>query len=472
MRGLVWLRNDLRLDDNQSFESAFSECEEVLAVYLYSPKQWINHNESNVKLDFLIQNLQSLSKNLSKLNVPLIVLNSLNFKSVSMELDEFISDNNIDKIYWNREFGLNEENRDEEVKNFLITSKQRFEIFNDQILFEPGSLKTQQGGNFSVFTPFKNKWKLEFQESLLPQVFDYKSRKKIDLESNALIFNFKFTKTHNCDMSLWPVGENSALSRLEDFLSERVTNYERDRNDLNLEGTSRLSPYLALGIISSRRSIQKSYEQNDKNLIKKNKGIVKWIDELIWREFYRNIMHLNPKVSKNQPFKDSTKNIDWRYDEDQFKSWCEGKTGFPIIDAAMRQLKHEGWMHNRLRMVVAMFFSKNMFHDWRLGEKFFMENLIDGDFSSNNGGWQWSASTGTDAAPYFRIFNPVSQSKKFDKTGAFIRRYVPELKDLNSKEIHSPIQGLLYLESYPRPMLDLKETRLLAIETFKNHKDI
>tara|TARA_B110000467_G_scaffold141452_1_gene142197 strand:- start:958 stop:2376 length:1419 start_codon:yes stop_codon:yes gene_type:complete len=472
MRGLVWLRNDLRLDDNPSFESAFLECEEVLAVYLYSPKQWNSHNESNVKLDFLIQNLQSLSKNLSNLNVPLILLNSLNFKSVSMELDEFISDNNVDKIYWNREFGLNEENRDEEVKSFLISSKQRFEIFNDQILFEPGSLKTQQGGNFSVFTPFKNKWKLEFEESCLPQEFDYKSRKKIDLESNALIFNFQFIKTHNCDMSLWPAGENSALARLEDFLSERVTNYERDRNDPNLEGTSRLSPYLALGIISSRRSIQKSYEQNDKNLIKKNQGIVKWIDELIWREFYRNIMHLNPKVSKNQPFKDSTKNIDWKYDEDQFKSWCEGQTGFPIIDAAMRQLKHEGWMHNRLRMVVAMFFSKNMFHDWRLGEKFFMQNLIDGDFSSNNGGWQWSASTGTDAAPYFRIFNPVSQSEKFDKTGAFIRRYVPELKDLNSKEIHSPIQGLLYPEGYPRPMLDLKETRLLAIETFKNHKDI
>ena len=188
MRGLVWLRNDLRLDDNPSFESAFLECEEVLAVYLYSPKQWNSHNESNVKLDFLIQNLQSLSKNLSNLNVPLIVLNSLNFKSVSMELDEFISDNNVDKIYWNREFGLNEENRDEEVKSFLISSKQRFEIFNDQILFEPGSLKTQQGGNFSVFTPFKNKWKLEFEESCLPQEFDYKSRKKIDLESNALIF--------------------------------------------------------------------------------------------------------------------------------------------------------------------------------------------------------------------------------------------------------------------------------------------
>ena len=472
MRGLVWLRNDLRLDDNLSFESAFLECDEVLALYFYSQEQWLNHNESNVKLDFLIQNLISLSGNLSKLNVPMIIVNSVNFDSISMELDEFLSENNIDKVYWNKEFGLNEERRDDEVKNSLRASNFPFQDTNDQVFFEPGSLKTQQGGNFSVFTPFKNKWKLEFNEDLLPQNFNYTKRNTLSVQSNALAFDFNFKKTHSCDMSLWPIGEDNALVRLEEFLTDRAANYERDRNDPDLEGTSRLSPYLALGIISSRRCIRKAYEQNDCNLIKKNQGIVKWIDELIWREFYRNIMYLNPKVSQHKPFKDSTKNIVWKYDEQQFNAWCEGQTGFPIIDAAMRQLKHEGWMHNRLRMVVAMFFTKNMFHDWRLGEKFFMENLIDGDFSSNNGGWQWSASTGTDAAPYFRVFNPISQSEKFDKSGAFIRRYVPELKNLNSKEIHSPAEGLLYPEGYPRPMLNLKETRQLAIETFKNHKDI
>ena len=173
------------------------------------------------------------------------------------------------------------------------------------------------------------------------------------------------------------------------------------------------------------------------------------------------------KVSKGQPFQDYSKAIKWRYDESEFIAWKEGKTGFPIVDAAMRQLFHEGWMHNRLRMVVAMFFTKNMLHDWRLGEAYFMQNLIDGDFSSNNGGWQWSSSTGTDAAPYFRIFNPVTQSTNFDKNGEFIKKYVPELKDLDRSVIHNPPKEHRKYCNYPEPILDLKESRLRAIEAFK-----
>ena len=174
-----------------------------------------------------------------------------------------------------------------------------------------------------------------------------------------------------------------------------------------------------------------------------------------------------PKVSRGQPFQDYSKNIQWRYDEDEFNAWKEGRTGFPIVDAAMRQLLHEGWMHNRLRMVVAMFFTKNMLHDWRLGEAYFMQNLIDGDFASNNGGWQWSSSTGTDAAPYFRIFNPITQSTNFDKEGKFIKKYIPELKDLDKSVIHNPPKEHRKYCKYPEPILDLKESRLRAIEAFK-----
>jgi deoxyribodipyrimidine photo-lyase len=174
-----------------------------------------------------------------------------------------------------------------------------------------------------------------------------------------------------------------------------------------------------------------------------------------------------PKVSKGQPFQDYSKAIKWRFDKEEFNSWKSGNTGFPIIDAAMRQLLAEGWMHNRLRMVVAMFFTKNMLHDWRLGEAFFMQNLIDGDFASNNGGWQWSSSTGTDAAPYFRIFNPITQSTNFDKDGEFIKKYVPELKDLDKSVIHNPPNEHRKYCKYPLPILDLKESRLRAIEAFK-----
>ena len=182
----------------------------------------------------------------------------------------------------------------------------------------------------------------------------------------------------------------------------------------------------------------------------------KWIDELIWREFYKNIMHSFPRVSMNQPFNLATKKIPWRFEQNEFEAWKLGKTGFPLIDAAMHQLINEGWMHNRLRMVVAMFFTKNLLHDWRLGEAYFMNNLIDGDFASNNGGWQWSASTGTDAAPYFRIFNPVTQSQNFDPQGEFIKQHLPQLEALSAKEIHLPptvvaiVQELVVLVFLPR----------------------
>ena len=177
------------------------------------------------------------------------------------------------------------------------------------------------------------------------------------------------------------------------------------------------------------------------------------------------------KVSKGMPFQDYTKNIKWRFDKNEFEAWKTGRTGFPIIDSAMRQLTTEGWMHNRLRMVVAMFFTKNMLHDWRLGETFFMENLLDGDFSSNNGGWQWSSSTGTDAAPYFRIFNPITQSKNFDADGLFIKKHIKELKDLDKKEIHDPSEKIRDQLNYPKQILDLKESRLRAIDAFSAAKN-
>ncbi len=250
-----------------------------------------------------------------------------------------------------------------------------------------------------------------------------------------------------------------------------IMNYSKNRNDPILDGTSRISPYLAIGAISPKRCILEALKKNNFDLLSGNKGVTKWIDEIVWREFYKNIMHSFPHVSMGKPFQKYTDKIKWRFDESEYESWKKGETGFPIIDAAMIQLREEGWMHNRLRMIVAMFFTKNMLHDWRQGEKFFMENLIDGDFSSNNGGWQWSSSTGTDAAPYFRIFNPITQSQNFDKDGLFIKKFIPKLKDLNNKDIHNPpIKVRKYL-GYPEPILDLRLSRERAIEAFKSAKN-
>ena len=471
MNGLVWLRNDIRMDDNPGLRTACEECDSVLAIYLWSPEQLNMHNEANIKVEFLIKNLQSLEENLNSINIPILVIDNEDFSSVDQNISNLIKEHSIDKVYWGKEFGFDEINRDKSVEQQLIESKIDFEIFNDQIIYEPGFLRTGQDNPFSVFTPFKRRWVENFDMKFLDIEFNYPVKNKLEIQSNISNFDFNFSSKHSVDMNLWPAGEINALIQLNDFLDNKAINYSKDRNDPILNGTSRISPYLACGVISSRRCILEGLKRNNFELTSGNTGITKWIDEIVWREFYRNIMFSFSKVSRGKPFQDYTKNIQWQFDKDKLDAWKHGQTGFPLIDAAMRQLLHEGWMHNRLRMVVAMFFTKNMLHDWRLGEAYFMQNLIDGDFASNNGGWQWSSSTGTDAAPYFRIFNPITQSKNFDKEGLFIKKYVPELKDLDKSEIHDPSKEIRKHLNYPLQILDLKESRLRAIDVFNAAKN-
>ena len=406
-----------------------------------------------------------------QINIPILVIDNKDFSSVDQNISNLIKKHSIDKVYWGKEFGFDEINRDKSVEQQLIESKIDFEIFNDQIIYEPGFLRTGQDNPFSVFTPFKRRWVENFDMKFLDIEFNYPVKNKLEIQSNISNFDFNFSSKHSIDMNLWPSGETNALIQLNDFLDNRAINYSKDRNDPILNGTSRISPYLACGVISSRRCILEGLKRNNFELTSGNTVITKWIDEIVWREFYRNIMFSFSKVSRGKPFQDYTKNIQWQFDKDKLDAWKHGQTGFPLIDAAMRQLLHEGWMHNRLRMVVAMFFTKNMLHDWRLGEAYFMQNLIDGDFASNNGGWQWSSSTGTDAAPYFRIFNPITQSKNFDKEGLFIKKYVPELKDLDKSEIHDPSKEIRKHLNYPLQILDLKESRLRAIDVFNAAKN-
>ena len=471
MKVLVWLRNDLRMDDNPALREACKLSEEVHAIYIYSQNQNKEHNEANCKIDFFIENLKDLSKSLSKVNIPLTIINSDGFNDNPEIIKKYIEVNSIEKIFWNNQFGEDEINRDESVKDLLQNSNIEIKTFDEQVVFEPGSILTGEGKPYSVFTPFKRKWIENFTLDKLDIEFKYTEKKSTKIKSNINDFNFNFQKTHSVDMSLWPIGENEAQMRLQFYLDKNIFKYAQDRNDPIIDGTSRLSAYLASGIISPKRCILEALKLNNFELDSGEKGIVKWIDEIIWREFYKNIMFSFPKVSRGQPFQEYTKKIKWRFNDDELNAWKSGNTGFPIIDAAMKQLINEGWMHNRLRMVVAMFFTKNMLHDWRLGEEFFMQNLIDGDFSSNNGGWQWSSSTGTDAAPYFRIFNPLTQSKNFDSNGFFIKKYISELKDLDKKDIHDPDESIRNHLNYPSQILDLKQSRLRAIEAFNEAKN-
>jgi len=262
---------------------------------------------------------------------------------------------------------------------------------------------------------------------------------------------------------LWPAGEIEALRRLESFCDSALENYQKQRDLPSVAGTSSLSPYLAVGAISPQQCLVQAL------MTAPGEGVDTWISELIWRDFYQHIVWHFPSVCRHKPFKTGTDAIPWRRDEKDFLAWCQGKTGVPLVDAGMRQLQQLGWMHNRVRMVVAMFLSKNLLIDWRWGERFFMEHLIDGDFPANNGGWQWSASTGTDAVPYFRIFNPFSQGQRFDPEGHYIKHYIPELSALRGKDIHEPkLLKKCKPEAYPDVMLNLNDSRERALAAFKS----
>ena len=471
MKSLMWFRNDLRMDDNPALREACKSSDEIHAIYIYSQNQNEKHNVANCKTEFFLENLKVLEKKLSKINIPLTILNSKGFKDNSEIIYNYVESHSLHKVFWNNQFGVDENERDESVQDYLNSRNIQHENFNEQVVFSPGSILTGEGKPYSVFTPFKRRWIENFNIDLLDIEFKYIKKNVTKKKSNINDFDFQFKKNHQVDMSLWPAGEAEGLSRLKIYLNKNILRYAQDRNNPIVDGTSRLSPYLASGVISPKRCILEALKINNFELDAGQKGIIKWIDEIIWREFYKNIMFSFPKVSKGQPFQDYTKKIKWRFDEKDLDAWKQGKTGFPIIDSAIKQMLSEGWMHNRLRMVTAMFFTKNMLHDWRLGEAFFMQNLIDGDFASNNGGWQWSSSTGTDAAPYFRIFNPLTQSKNFDPDGLFIKKHIKELEKIDKKEIHDPSLLIRESSNYPNQILDLKQSRLRAIEAFNSVKN-
>ena len=300
MKSLVLLRNDLRLDDNPAIKNAFIQSESVHALYIYSKKQLKLHNESDIKISFLIQNLQDLANSLEGLNVGLSIIETNGFSDDPKQIIGFFEDNNFDKLFFNNTFGIDENNRDAEIIKLFKDKNYDFEHFDDQILFKPGSIQTNEGKPYSVFTPFKRKWLEFFNLDLLDIEYAYSAKNKKCLESN--IDNFNFLHTYSLDSKLWKVGEKGARYVLDDFLNSKASSYDKNRNDPILEGTSRISPYLALGILSSKRCILEGIKRNNLDIYSGNKGILKWIDEIVWREVYRNIMHAFPKVSMGKPF--------------------------------------------------------------------------------------------------------------------------------------------------------------------------
>ena len=473
MRCLVWFREeDLRVRDNTALHHACNFANDgVIAVFIVTTSAWQAHQLADCRVDFIFRNLAVLKDELASLNIPLLVLSTLSTNDIPDLLLKITNEHSISRLYFNEQYELDEKRRDEKVVKHLRENTIICISCIDQILLTPEEIKTSGGGTYTIFTPFRKKWLQILKEKGGFQVLEKpKPQIPLNIIPSVIPVQLEGFQATNAS-SLWPAGESVALNRLQSFVENKLVRYHLDRDYPALDGTSQLSPYLAAGVISVRQCLAAAQQSNKGLLDVGEQGVITWVTELIWREFYRHILIVFPRVSMNKPFKLQSQNISWENNVDQFNAWKLGQTGIPIVDAAMRQLLANHWMHNRLRMVVAMFLSKNLLIDWRWGEAHFMQHLIDGDLASNNGGWQWAASTGTDAVPYFRIFNPVTQSQRFDPEGIFIKKYCPELTALNAKDIHAPwlatSPSIYNNQQYPMPIVDLQSSRLRAISTFK-----
>ena len=458
MNSLFIFNSDLRLRNNPALSNASLKGSSLTTLFIFNPKKWNNHNESNLKIAFQIEHLKELSEKLKNLNIPLKLINADGIEDESKKIIDFVKKNEIQEVFINKEYGVNEMQRDETLQKDLERMNKKLNIF-DSSIFHPDSIKTQSDTFFKVFTPFSRAFRSKLMSKKI-EISELPKRQEHAISVSDKIESFKLDKNDQEIFNQYEIGEEKALEKLENFIDHKILNYKKNRDFPALDGTSALSPYLSSGILSSGQCIFYVFQKYSEDEI----GVKTWINEIIWREFYKYILFHNPRVSKNLSFSEKYDKFPWLNNEDSFISWSKGQTGVPIIDAAMRQLNASGWMHNRLRMIVAMYLTKNLLIDWRKGEKYFMKKLIDGDFASNNGGWQWSASTGVDAAPYFRIFNPITQSEKFDKEGTFIKKWIPEIAA--AKNIHDPSTEERKEMGYSYHLVDLKESRKKAIEQF------
>ena len=461
MANLFIFSNDLRLEDNAALYNASLNKNGLEALFLFNKDKWQLHYESPLKIKFQLNNLEKIKEELNNLNINLRVLSPKLDDENKLILEEALKIN-ASKVFINSEYGFNEKQRDENLRKLLADNRIDLIEFDTSII-NPKKIVTGAGTYFKVFTPYSRSFREELNKEYL-QCFPPPAKQQTKIGDSDEIPNFELENTLKKNaLKLYEPGEKAAIEILENFFENKISDYKVARDFPAQDSTSKLSVYLSSGIISAKKCVSKLLEISEDS---PGTGEYSWFNEIIWREFYKYIIFHYPRVSMRKSFNEKYDQVEWRDDEEDFVAWTKGETGFPIIDAAMKQLLNTGWMHNRLRMIVAMFLSKNLLIDWKRGEEFFMQNLIDGDHASNVGGWQWSASTGVDAAPYFRIFNPITQSEKFDKEGLFLKHYLPNLEGLSSKEIHNPDIELRKELNYPMPITDLSSSRKRAIEVF------
>ena len=436
-RCLLWFRRDLRLADNPALHAALSSEADIIPVFISEPRQAL----SPQRKAFLARCLVSLQQNLNHAGSFLILRQG----NSEEELAGLIREYRADSLFWNEDVEPSARNLENKIRTLCSNLRVEAQSFPDQCIQPPGRVLKPDGKPYVVFTPYAKTWRLHTAPKPLPRP------KKIPSPAN-----FNISRTNAVDPASCPAGielpaagEKAALDCLNRFLASHIDQYKSKRDFPALESTSRLSPHLCWGAISPRTVLAaalKTLQQEPASMAQTSV----FINELIWRDFYKSILFYFPHVATGC-FRQEYDALEWENDEILFQNWCNGRTGFPLVDAAMRQLNQTGWMHNRLRMITASFLTKDLLVSWQWGERYFMNQLLDGDLAANNGGWQWAAGTGTDAQPYFRIFNPSSQTEKFDPEEKFIKTYIPEV---DSAE-------------YPKPVVSHAERRLAALRMFQ-----
>jgi deoxyribodipyrimidine photo-lyase len=463
-RGIHWFRNDLRLRDNTALDALAARASEWLPVFVLDPRLIAGQRLETPRSRFLLACLARLARDLERRGVPLLVRRGVPEKV----LPRLLQETGARLLSWNEDATPFARRRDRAVEQAVSRSGGEILSCVDRVVFRASEVRRAGGKPYAVYTPYRNAWWKRWMEDhrhptrprrLPPPIPGFSADPIPEPRASGNALRARDLPTG---------GEEAARRRLDAFLTGAVRRYHEDRDRPDLDGTSRLSPYLRFGAISVRLCFARAEEAAHAEPALQ-RGVAKWLDELVWREFYSAILEEHPRVLRESHRREYDA-IVWNEDPEGFEAWCLGRTGYPIVDAGMRQLRATGWMHNRVRMIVASFLTKDLLIDWREGERFFLEQLVDGDPASNNGGWQWSASTGTDAQPYFRIFNPVAQGRRWDPHGRYVRRWLPELGKVENKHVHAPWEAKLPSD-YPPPIVDHAERRELALERFGSARD-
>ena len=467
-RALVWFRRDLRDYDHAALYHALKAADRVYCAFVFDTDILKRlADKADRRVEFIHDSVAELKAALMAAGGDLIVMHG----AARHELPRLAQSLAVDAVYSNRDYEPDAVARDAQVAGALHLHGIDFLQFKDQVIFEQDEILTGAGRPFAVFTPYKNAWLRKVDDFFLkPYPVDRYLSSLARYGDNVMpsLEELGFVRSNLHELGI-RAGMGGGLWLFEDFLG-RINRYREARDFPTIKGPSYLSVHLRFGTVSIRHLARSAYRIE-------GSGAETWLSELIWRDFYFQVLHHHPQVAAGHAFLAKYENLRFANDEQLFRAWCEARTGYPLIDAAMRQLNQTGYMHNRLRMVAASFLVKDLLIDWRRGEQYFAEKLIDFDLAANNGGWQWAASTGCDAQPWFRIFNPVTQSQKFDAQGQFIRRYVPELAACPDREIHAPwlipaerqqVLGIDIGRDYPLPVVDHAMRRQQALEMYES----